>query len=229
MENLYVKSESNFISKTLLIMALGLLVTFATAVGTQLLITSNENYLIKILPFIFVAMILEVVVVWNLSRRIDRLSISAARTWFFVYSFLNGFTLSIVFYAYGLGTVSVAFGLCALMFFCSAMIGITTKKDLSTLGRVLIMGVIGLILIEIIGIILPSAFLGMNKFISLLGIAIFCGLTAYDMQKIKHFHQSAYAYDESYRSKFAVIAALSLYLDFINIFLYVIKLLKSKD
>ncbi|NLM35342.1 MAG: Bax inhibitor-1/YccA family protein [Clostridiales bacterium] len=228
MENLYVKSESNFITKTLLIMALGLLVTFAMAVGTQLFITTNEKLLISIIPFIFVGLILELVVVWYLSKRIDRLSITAARAWFFVYSLLNGFTLSIVFYSYGLGTVSVAFGLCSLMFFCSAMIGMTTKKDLTVLGRVLMMGVIGLLLIGIVNIIIPSAFNGMNRFIALLGIAIFCGLTAYDMQKIKYFHQSAYAYDETYRNKYAIIAALNLYLDFINIFLYLLKLLKNR-
>ena len=228
MENLYVKSESNFITKTLLIMALGLLVTFAMAVGTQLFITTNEKLLISIIPFIFVGLILELVVVWYLSKRIDRLSITAARAWFFVYSLLNGFTLSIVFYSYGLGTVSVAFGLCSLMFFCSAMIGMTTKKDLTVLGRVLMMGVIGLLLIGIVNIIIPSAFNRMNRFIALLGIAIFCGLTAYDMQKIKYFHQSAYAYDETYRNKYAIIAALNLYLDFINIFLYLLKLLKNR-
>ncbi len=229
MENLYVKSESDFISKTLLLMGLGLLVTFAMAMVTQFFILANAEFVATIVPMVFVAIILELVVVWYLSRRIDRLSVSAARTWFFVYSLLNGFTLSIVFLAYGLGTVAVAFGLCSLMFFCSAMIGITTKKDLSILGRVLMMGVIGLILIGLVDILLPTAFVGMNKFIAVLGIAIFCGLTAYDMQKIKYFHQNAYAYDETYRSKFAIIAALNLYLDFINIFLYVLRLLRGRD
>lgn len=228
MENLYVKSENNFITKTLLIMGLGLLVTFAMAVGTQFFILSNESYLINIVPLIFLAMILELGIVWYLSRRIDKLSVFAAKAWFFIYSVLNGFTLSITFLAYGLGTVSVAFGLCSVMFFCSAMIGMTTKKDLTTLGRVLMMGVVGLILIGLLGIIFPSAFVGMNLFIALLGIAIFCGLTAYDMQKIKYFHQNAYAYDETYRSKYAIIAALNLYLDFINLFLYILKLLKNR-
>ena len=93
MENLYVRSESNFITKTLLLMGLGLLVTFAMAMVTQLFITTNEKLLIStIVPLVFVGLILELVVVWYLSKRIDRLSISAARAWFFVYSLLNGFT-----------------------------------------------------------------------------------------------------------------------------------------
>lgn len=228
MENLYVKSENNFISKTLLIMALGLFVTFAMAVGTQFYIQSNLSDFPRILPIMLVASLLELGIVWYLSRRINKLSITAARVWFFVYSVLNGFTLSVVFLANDFGTVSIAFGLCSAMFFCSAMIGMTTKKDLSTLGRVLLMGVVGLILIAFIEIIFPTAFVGMNRFIALLGIGIFCGLTAYDMQKIKYFHQSAFAYDEEFKSKYAIIAALELYLDFINLFLYVIRLLRSK-
>lgn len=224
MENSYVRSQNNFISKTLLIMGLGLLVTFAVAFVTPMFLL---DFLTP--PVIMVAIAGEIIVVFYLSRRIDRLSIASARMWFFVYAVLNGFTLSIVLYAYGFGNAAVAFGLASAMFFSSAMIGMTTKKDLTTMGRVLIMGVVGLILIGIVGMIFPRAFAGMNMFIALLGIAIFCGLTAYDMQKIKYFHQSSYARDEVYASKFVIIAALGLYLDFINIFLYVLRLLRGRD
>jgi FtsH-binding integral membrane protein len=224
MENSYVKSQNSFISKTLLVMALGLLVTFAVAVATPM-------FLMGILtpPVIMAAFAGEVIIVFYLSRRIEKLSITSARMWFFVYAVLNGFTLSITLAYYGYGQAAVAFGLACAMFFSSAMIGMTTKKDLSTMGRVLIMGVVGLLLIGIVQIIFPAAFAGMNMLIAFLGIAIFCGLTAYDMQQIKHFHQSSYAYDQVYASKFVIIAALNLYLDFINIFIYVLRLLKGDD
>ncbi|WP_163192505.1 Bax inhibitor-1/YccA family protein [Clostridium thermarum] len=224
MENSYVRSQNNFISKTLLTMALGLLVTFAVAVATPMFLAD-----ILTPQIIIAACAGEVIIVFYLSRRIEKLSIGSARMWFFAYSVLNGFTLSVTLAYYGFGQAAVAFGLSAAMFFSSAMIGMTTKKNLSTLGRVLIMGVVGLLLIALVQIIFPSAFAGMNLLIAFLGIAIFCGLTAYDMQQIKYFHNSSYAYDEVYASKFVIIAALNLYLDFINIFIYVLRLLKGDD
>lgn len=224
MENSYVKSQNSFISRTLLIMGLGLLVTFAIAVATSIFLDRTIAQTVMLPAFAG-----ELLIVFYLSRRIEKLSINSARLWFFAYALLNGFTLSVVLSYYEIGTAAVAFGLASAMFFSSAMIGMTTKRDLTTMGRILIMGVVGLVLIGLVGIIFPGAFAGMNMFIALLGIAIFCGLTAYDMQQIKYFHQSAYAHDEVYASKFVIIAALSLYLDFINIFLYVLRLLRGRD
>lgn len=225
MENSYIKSQNNFISKTMLTMALGLLVTFVTAIAVPQFISID----ILAGPIIFVAFAAEVIIVIYLSRRIERLSIEAARMWFYVYSIINGFSLSIILLAYGYQTSATAFLLAALMFFSSAMIGMTTKRDLSTLGRVLIMGVIGLILIGLVQILFPSVFAGMNMLIALLGIGIFCGLTAYDMQKVKYFHQRGYNVDAVASQKFVIIAALTLYLDFINIFVYVLRLLRGRD
>ncbi|OPJ61678.1 Bax inhibitor-1/YccA family protein [Clostridium oryzae] len=220
MENLYVKSKNRFIAKTYFTMGLGLLLTFAAALATYRLMFTN---LIQIpVQTFFVAAVAEVALVWFLSARINKLSVSSARMWFFVYSILNGFTLSVVFSSYGFGRSLMAFLLSSIMFFCSAMIGVTTKKDLSTFSRVLFMGVIGLIVLGIFQMI--GLLSGMNLIISLLGIVIFCGLTAYDMQNIKRFHSSVMSYDANTVNKYAIIAALQLYLDFINIFLYVLRL-----
>lgn len=225
MENSYIRSQNNFISKTMLTMALGLLITFATAIAVPQFVA------IELLagPIMFAALAAEVIVVIYLSSRIERMSIESARMWFYVYSILNGFTLSIILLNYGLQTSAAAFLLASLMFFSSAMIGMTTKRDLSTFARVLFMGVVGLLLIGIIQIILPAAFAGANMLIALLGIGIFCGLTAYDMQKVKYFHQRGYNVDAVMAQKFVIMAALSLYLDFINIFIYVLRLLRGRD
>lgn len=219
MERSFEKSKINFIAKTLLTMGFGLLITFAMAFLTPVLFTEISY------PIIMVAIGAEFILVIYLSRRIQKLSLSSARICFFVYALLNGFTLSVVFYAYNLGQVSTVFLVTSATFFCSAMIGMTTKKDLSRLGQFLIMVVIGLILMSILQIFLPLE--GLNFTISIVGILVFSGLTAYDMQKVKMLHAQTFSINPEDAQKFVIIAALELYLDFINIFLYFLRLIKD--
>lgn len=217
MENSYVQSQSSFISRTLITMALGLFITFIVAVATPYVIPIS-------FPLLLVLSAVELAVVWYLSSRVEKLSIGKARMWFYVYAILNGVTLSTIFRAYLLSDIAIVFLFASLMFFSSSMVGMTTKKDLSTFGRVLMMAVVGLILFGLFQVIFPSAFQGLNTLIALVGILVFCGLTAYDMQKIKYFHSRSYGIDSITVSKYVIIAALGLYLDFINIFLYVLRL-----
>lgn len=219
MERSFAQSQINFINKTLLNMAVGLFITFLAAYGSSYLIGYTSYGLILI------AAVAEIAIVIYLSARINKLSPSAARGWFFLYAALNGFTLSIIFMAYSINTISVVFLLTALMFLSSAMIGMNSKKDLTALGQFAMMLVIGLILATIMQLFLHLP--GLNFMISIIGIIAFCGLTAYDMQKIKRFHMEAYSHGEVEVSRFVIIMALQLYLDFINLFLYVLRLFKD--
>lgn len=219
MEKSFAKSQSGFMSKTLMTMASGLFLTFLIAYLT-------ENYLINYLsyPILIIGMVAEVALVFYLSSRINKISLASARLWFFVYAALNGFTLSTIFLAYSIALLSSVFLLTAGMFFAASMIGITTKVDLSVMGQFFSMAIIGLFLMMLIGMFVPS----LNFGIAVLGILIFSGLTAYDMQKIKRFHSSAYGINSEDVSKFTIIAALELYLDFINLFLFILRLINNK-
>jgi FtsH-binding integral membrane protein len=220
MENSFEKSQTNFISRTLLTMGLGLLVTFIVAVLTPV-VMPNIN-----MSLVLIAVIGEFALVLYLTRRINKMAANTARMWFYVYAALNGYTLSLIFLAYGLDTVTTAFLITSVMFLCSAMIGITTKKDLSAFAQFFMMLVIGIILMSIAGIFININ--GLNFIIAVIGIIAFCGLTAYDMQKIKKFHNQCYNVGSEDVSRYVIISALSLYLDFINLFLFVLRLFRDR-
>jgi len=217
MENLFERSQGNFIGKTLLTMSMGLLVTFITAITTPLFMAEAMTRGLMI-----GAIIAELVVVFYLSARIRKMSVSSARICFYLYAALNGFTMSVIFTSYNIKTVSTVFLITSAMFLCSAMVGMTTKKDLSMLGRFLMMMVFGLLLLTVAQLIFGLS--GLNFGITLIGIAVFCGLTAYDMQKIKRFHAECYYLNSADVSRFVIISALELYLDFINLFWYIFRL-----
>jgi uncharacterized protein len=220
MERSFVKSQANFIGRTLLIMGMGLLVTFLIAVLTPMFLGSINPILI------FGVMIAEFALVMYITRRIDRMSVGKARMWFYIYAALNGFTLSIILYAYGFGLATTAFLFASAMFFCSAMVGMTVKRDLSVFGQFFMMLLIGLLVMSLLQMFFRLS--GLDFMIAIIGIITFCGLTAYDMQKIKHIHQQSYNFNSEDVSKYAIIAALGLYLDFINLFLYVLRLLRRR-
>ena len=220
MENSFEKSQTNFISRTLLTMGVGLLVTFFVAFATPLVMPNISSALMLI------AIFGELGLVIYLSARINKMAATTARMWFYVYAALNGFTLSLIFSTYGLDTVTTVFLITSVMFLSSAMIGMTTKRDLSVFARFFMMLVIGIILMSIAGMFLKIT--GLNFIISIIGIIAFCGLTAYDMQKIKKFHNQCYNVGSEDVSRYVIISALSLYLDFINLFLFVLRLFREK-
>lgn len=219
MERTFEKSKVNFIGKTLFTMAFGLLVTFITAMVT---VTFMKQINIMLM---IGCMVVEVGIVLFLVRRIEHMSTTTAKMWFVAYAALNGFTLSTIFTTYRLGTVVIVFLITSAMFFCSGMIGMTAKRDLSAFGQFFMMMIVGLILMSLFQVFFHLQ--GLNFMISVLGIITFCGLTAYDMQKIKRFHAECYAAAPQEVSKFVIIAALQLYLDFINLFLYVLELFNN--
>ncbi|MBR0273322.1 MAG: Bax inhibitor-1/YccA family protein [Bacteroidaceae bacterium] len=177
---------------------------------------------------IWVLFILELGLVMAVSAGINRLSPTTATALFLLYSVVNGLTLSVIFFAYELGTIYQAFAASALTFGAMSLYGYTTKKDLSGLGGYLIMGLIGLIIASVINIFWANSTL--DAIITYIGVFIFVGLTAYDTQKIKQMSaavetgaEMGYA-DAAAPRRIAILGALTLYLDFINLFLYLLRL-----
>jgi hypothetical protein len=166
----------------------------------------------------------ELALVFSLSAAINKLSLPVATLMFVLYSVLNGATLSVIFLVYTQTSIVNVFLVTALTFSVMAAYGYFTKKDLTSWGRMLFMALIGLIIASIVNIFLKSS--GMSMIVSFIGVLVFVGLTAYDTQKIKNMLLMAPDAGEGMQ-KLALLGALTLYLDFINLFLYLLRLLGS--
>lgn len=166
----------------------------------------------------------ELALVMAISWGINRLSPTMATALFLLYSVINGVTMSSIFFAYSIGTIAQAFAASALTFGAMSIVGWTTKKDLSGIGRIVIMALIGLIIASVVNIFLGSSML--DAVITYAGVFLFVGITAWDTQKIKTMSEAAEVYgDKDATRRVAILGALSLYLDFINLFLYILRLL----
>lgn len=175
---------------------------------------------------LLVAFLIQLGIVIGISARINKMSPTTAGTLFAVYSATMGFTLSLIFIAYTAADITYALVATASMFAAMSIVGYTTKIDLSKLGAILFMGLIGLILVSILNIFLQSD--GLYWAISIAGVVIFTGLTAWDTQKIKQMagQVSMASMTESSVAvrRLSIIGALILYLDFINLFLFMLRL-----
>ena len=178
---------------------------------------------------LLVLIIAELALVLGLSMGINKLSPTVAAAMFVIYSLVNGVTLSSIFFAYQIGTIYSAFAATALTFGGMSLVGYTTKKDLSGFGGLLFMGLIGIIIASLVNMFWHNGV--MDSIITYIGVFMFVGLTAYDTQRIKQMSAAAeYSGDASAASKVAIMGALSLYLDFINLFLYLLRLLgRNRD
>ena len=165
--------------------------------------------------------IAELVLVVGISAAINRLSLLAATILFILYSFINGATMSIIFLYYEFSSIATVFFISAGTFAAMAVIGYTTKKDLSTMGKIMYMGLIGLVIATVVNLFLKSP--AMTMILSYIGVIVFVGLTAWDSQKIKKMLLEAPDVDEA-TQKVALLGALTLYLDFINLFLYLLRI-----
>lgn len=169
----------------------------------------------------------ELALVFIVSGAINRLSLATATLLFVLYSVINGATLSMIFAVYSLSIIGQTFLITAGMFGAMAAFGYFTKSDLSSIGKILFMALIGLILATIVNIFLKNSM--MDMIISYVGVLIFVGLTAYDSQKIKQMLILATDTGEM-AQKMALMGALTLYLDFINLFLYLLRIFgNNKD
>lgn len=168
-------------------------------------------------PLRWVLLFAELGLVFYLSFRITKMSPATAASVFLVFSLLNGLTLSAIFFVYTQAAIYSAFFTAAGMFGAMSIYGMVTKRDLTSWGAFFFMGLIGLIICSVVNIFLRSSALGFA--ISAIGVFVFLGLTAYDTQKLK-----AYATAPQLRENLAVYGALALYLDFINLFLMLLRL-----
>ena len=168
----------------------------------------------------------ELGLVYFLSSRIFRMSFATAGLLFAVYSIVNGVTLSLIFLIYELGSIVSTFFITAGTFGAMAVVGSFLKKDLSFIGRFALMALIGLIIAGVVNIFMRSE--GFSFIIAIIGVLVFTSLTAYDAQKMKNLiAENGYEINEN-TQKLALIGALELYLDFVNLFLYLLRLLGSR-
>ncbi|HSA99419.1 MAG TPA: Bax inhibitor-1/YccA family protein [Anaerolineales bacterium] len=202
-------------------MTLGLLVTAGTAAFVSV---SPLFQLLAGQPLIFlVLMIAELGLVVGLSWGINRLAPATAMLLFFLYAILNGLTFSVLFVVYTLGSVASTFVATAALFGVMSILGYTTKLDLSRVGSFLFMGLIGLLIAMLVNMFWTNTILGW--IITFAGILIFLGLTFYDTQRIKRMTATALQQgDENVQARMGILGALSLYLDFINLFLFILRL-----
>ena len=220
---------SEFMSKSFGWMFAGLLVTFGVGIGA---VASGLIFpIINSGLFIFTS-IAELVMVFVLSARVQKLQPSTATALFFGYAVLNGINLSSIFLVYDYGTLILAFLVGAVYFGVMAVYGNVTDRDLTGWGPKLMGGLVALIVCALMGSLLSM--FGLNFGIADLllcavGLLIFMGLTAYDTQMLKYYY-SYFGGDAAMLHKASIIGALNLYLDFINIFLYILRMLsRSRD
>lgn len=173
---------------------------------------------------IYGLIIAELALVFILAGKIRQMSVQTARLCFVGYSILNGVTLSVVLMIYASSSVAQIFFITALMFGAMSLYGMKTKTDLTSAGRYLMMALIGLIIASVINLLFRST--GLDWLISIIAVVVFTGLTAYDTQKLMKISVQADG-SENFQ-KIAIIGALNLYLDFINIFLNLLRLFGNR-
>lgn len=212
--------------KVYLWMTLALVITAITAYGVATSPAAIQFILGNRIVF-FGLIIAEFALVFAVGGMINKLSITTATLLFTLYSVVNGATLSVVLLAYTQESVTQVFFITAGTFAAMSAVGYLTKRDLSSVGRILFMALIGLIIATVVNIFWKNS--GFMAILNYLGVLIFVGLTAYDTQKIKNMLLTAEDGGEV-GQKMALLGALTLYLDFINLFLYLLRILgKARD
>lgn len=207
-------------------MTLALVLTGITAYG----VASSPGLMMTIFqtPAIMWGLIIaELIIVIAISAAINRLSLTTATLLFVLYSVLNGATLSLIFAVYTMSSIANVFFITAGTFGVMAAYGYFTKRDLSSWGKLLLMALIGLIIATLVNVFLVKSS-GFDLILSYAGVLIFVGLTAYDTQKIKQMLAMQTDMGEG-AQKVALLGALSLYLDFINLFLYLLRIFGRRE
>lgn len=223
-------------------MALGLAITGAAALGVFMLSVTTDpsqaagqirggmmltqfGYALFVSPLKWVVMLAPLAAVFFLSFRIERLSVSAAQLTFWVYAALVGVSLSTIFLVYTHESIVRVFFITAATFGALSLYGYTTKRDLSAMGSFLMMGLFGIIIASLVNIFLGSTLL--QFIVSVVGVLVFAGLTAYDTQRIKEMYFAGD--DAAVAGKKAIMGALALYLDFINLFMMLLQLFGARN
>ena len=214
-------SASDYMTRTYRWMACGLLITFAMAYLTA---TTSLIYLVDSLYLVLT--IAELALVFVLSGMVQRLSAGMATTLFMLYSALTGLTLSSIFLVYTYSSIASTFVVSGGMFVIMSLYGYTTKRDLSGFGNMLFMALIGIVLASLVNFWLKSE--ALMWAITYIGVIVFVGLTAYDTQKLKNIGEQIDTRDTSTLRKYSILGALTLYLDFINLFLMLLRIFGNR-
>jgi len=214
--NEYIRSVYNW-------MAIGLFLT-----GFAAFYVSNSESLMGMIfgnRVVFFGLIIgELILVFSLAARINKMKAATATGVFVLYAALNGVTLSAIFLIYTRSSITSTFFICAATFIACSIYGMTTKRDLTSLGGFMTMGLIGIIIASVVNLFIRSS--GMSLIISYIGVFVFVGLTAYDTQKLKTMALSQPSgLDSGVVKKASILGALTLYLDFINLFLMLLRIL----
>lgn len=217
-----VIQESEVVTKSFLFMALALLLTAVSAITA-----ANSGFMIDIIfsgsKAIYGFFIAEIVIVIAATHAMKKNMLVPSAILFSLYSIINGITLSIIFFIYVQQSIMQVFVIATIVFLIMAVIGLVTSVDLTKFGGILLMGLVGLIVASIANMFFLSNTL--DFIISLIGIGLFMGLTAYDMQKIKRMQYENPGYSVNV---LALYGAMNIYLDFINLFLYLLRILGKK-
>ncbi|MBM3605949.1 MAG: Bax inhibitor-1/YccA family protein [Alphaproteobacteria bacterium] len=222
-----------YMNKVYGLMAVGMGVTAVAAYGISTAAVTPDGQLsalgaaIYTSPLRWVIMFAPLLMVFAFGAAINRLSLGAATGVFYAFSAMMGLSISSIFLVYTGTSIVQTFLVTAIAFAGLSLWGYTTKKDISGWGSFLIMGVIGLIVASIVNIFLQSS--GMQFAISVLGVLIFAGLTAYDTQNIKNTYLQMAGSDADFIGKTAIMGALRLYLDFLNLFMFLLQFMGNRE
>lgn len=223
------ESLGRYTAKTFLLMFLGLMVTF----GVAMFLTNTYYglyavvYALYYVPYVhLVLLVAELAVVIGMTACLHKISATTATVFFFLYSVLTGVTFSVIFLSYDLASLVLIFGATALYFGGMAVFGYVTRIDLSRMRNILLGGLIFLIVMNVLMMFIPALEVA-DQVVCTIGVIVFLGYTAYDTQKIRSFY-GAYQGDEAMLKKASIFSALQLYLDFVNMFLYLLRLLGKR-
>lgn len=217
------KALNAYILKIYAYMTIGLIIT-----GVVAFATASSPTMLKAIygtPLMYVVMFAPLVFILVISFGINKLQAQTAQTLFWIFAAVMGLSLSSIFLTYTGVSIARTFLICSAMFLTMCIYGYTTQTDLSRLGSVLIMALFGIIIASIVNIFLKST--GLEFAVSVIGVLVFAGLTAWDTQKIKLSFDEADEHEIA--SKKAIMGALSLYLDFINLFLMLLRLVGNRN
>jgi FtsH-binding integral membrane protein len=214
--------QSSFVLKVYNWMTMGLALTALVALAIEIVIPGIRWIMIENIYIFYFLLLLELGIVWGLSAAINKIPSILAIFIFLAYAALNGVTLSILFLVYTTGSIAYTFFITAAMFGATSVFGFITKMDLSRIGGFLMMALFGLIIASVVNIFVASS--PLDWIISIAGVFIFVGLTAYDTQKIKNMSVGIDSSSEE-GGKASIMGALTLYLDFINLFLFLLRIL----
>ena len=219
-ENKLLRNSFSWMALAMLLTAISALL-FANMPELKSLLIEPTEFGFKPTIFAYIVMFAPLLFVLGISFGLNKMSYPALIALFVAYSIVNGISFSFIFFIYNIGSITTVFLSTTALFAVMAIAGYTTKTDLTKMGSILMIGVIGIVIASLINMFMGSAQL--DYLISIIGVVIFTGLTAYDVQKIKNLGQQTNG-DSIISAKLGIMGALTLYLDFINLFLFLLRL-----